>query len=370
MSVFSPKAHQEGLAGECELEHHCQFGWGNGVIGVQRKYHLFFLYIYIYLEPMWPMWSVWGDGPSIWWVEFYKKRIISLQGIYSFIYFLYPRTCKAKFICYWEEEFGTFPLMEETLHQLTDDGSPVIPCLAQVLIRPWWLAEFLNHQQYAHFKWVVFRATCPYISLFWPWDDLFWTEPYSVMSETSMRTWGHLQIALKWLLFVGKRLGCKQESLVVSSWLTKWKASLNKLSFFLSDLFNTCQSNCHLIIFDWHQLMHAKIPCKSGYSNLPVKPVFRQYPRNFHMNIPGTCLMWYFSCRAGGPSKLILLIARDESRPCVTLPAGLFLEPRSEFGIRMFVNPPGGFCLLWIENSHRFYLRSHLQNHWSTKDHV
>ena len=114
------------------------------------------------------------------------------------------------------------------------------------------------------FKWVVFRATCPYISLFWPWDDLFWTEPYSVMSETSMRTWGHLQIALKWLLFVGKRLGCKQESLVVSSWLTKWKASLNKLSFFLSDLFNTCQSNCHLIIFDWHQLMHAKIPCKSG----------------------------------------------------------------------------------------------------------
>lgn len=80
VSAF-PKAHQEGLAGECELEHHCQFGWGNGVIRVQMKY--IYLNIYLSCDPC----DLSGgmdlpfDGSNL------TKKLI----IYIYIYLLYPK---------------------------------------------------------------------------------------------------------------------------------------------------------------------------------------------------------------------------------------------------------------------------------------
>lgn len=234
------------------------------------------IYIYIYLEPMWPMWSVWGMDLPFDGSNFTKNGSFRFKVYISLYIFYIPEHAKPSLSAIvaksWlantievvsarkehsNNHFGKRSLGPSHWWKkhCTSWRMMVLP-LSHVLRKFWYVHGGLPNFWTINsmpFKWVVFRATCPYISLFWPWDDLFWTEPYSVMSETSMRTWGHLQIALKWLLFVGKRLGCKQESLVVSSWLTKWKASLNKLSFFLSDLFNTCQSNCHLIIFDWHQ---------------------------------------------------------------------------------------------------------------------
>lgn len=213
--------------------------------------------------------------------------------------------------------------MEETLHQLTDDGYPVIPWLnAQVLIRPWWVAGFLNHQQYT--PQMGGAATWSYISFSGPWDD-----PYSVMSETLMRTWDSPPNCIK--LVALKRLGCKQESLVVSSWRTKWKTSLNKLSFFLSDLFNTFQSNCHLIGIYWCM---RKQPCNSGTKSCQWNQ-FLGSTRGistwiYKAHVWSDMIIWYFRASNVVSQKLILLIARDESRPCVTLLQD-FWEPRNEF---------------------------------------
>ena len=171
VGVF-PKAHQEGLARECELEHHCQFGWGNGVIRVQRKY----LFLYMSRTHVTHVTCFcWGMDLPFYGSNLPKKRVIWVLGTHIYIYLFIPNKMQSHVLFVivaksWlantievvfspkgtlkqplrEEEFGTFPSMEEKLHQLTDDGHPAIPCfLRKVWYIKRWVAGFLNHQHYA-----------------------------------------------------------------------------------------------------------------------------------------------------------------------------------------------------------------------------